>query len=53
MDKKIIHKMYCVKCRDHINVEKVDELTWKNGKRVWKSNCPHCNTVTYKIIASE
>ena len=53
MDKKIIHKMYCVKCRDHINVEEVKEETWKNGKKALKAHCPVCKTVTYKIVASE
>ena len=45
--------MYCVKCRHKVNVNNPNVVTTKSKRKALKGACPHCNTVTYKFVASD
>lgn len=44
---------YCVKCKDKKEMKNAQKVTFKNGRPAMKGNCPTCNTVMYKILASK
>jgi NAD-dependent SIR2 family protein deacetylase len=41
--------MYCVKCRQKKEVEKVTPVTMKNGKPASEAICPTCGTKMFRI----
>ena len=43
-------KGYCVKCKDHREMDEAEEVTMKNGRKAMKGKCPKCDTGMYKIL---
>ncbi|MGI6278438.1 MAG: DUF5679 domain-containing protein [Patescibacteria group bacterium] len=41
---------YCVKCREKKEVDNYETVTWKNGRRAAKANCPTCGTGMYRVL---
>lgn len=42
-------EMYCVKCRKKHDVADVKEDVTKNGRILYRGNCPECGTKTSRI----
>jgi hypothetical protein len=45
--------MYCVKCRAMVVVTGPEQFEMKSGRPAIKGKCPHCQTMTCKIIAKD
>lgn len=45
-----MEKFYCVKCKDHIEVDSYQQTQAKNGKPMFKSICPKCGTTVCKFV---
>ena len=41
---------YCVKCRKKCNMNNCHNTTSKNGRKMLKGNCVHCNTKMNKFL---
>ena len=47
-------KIFCLKCKEHREIEKVEEAYTKNGNRKYlKGVCPLCNTKVSKFLPFE
>ena len=43
---------YCVKCKAKREMENVEEVTTKNGRKALKGKCPVCGTTMMKFVSS-
>jgi len=41
---------YCVKCKEKREMNDVQEVTMKNGRKAAKGKCSTCGTGMYKIL---
>ncbi|MFN3821486.1 MAG: DUF5679 domain-containing protein [bacterium] len=44
---------YCVKCKANRPMDKVEQVTMKNGRPALKGVCSVCGTGMYKILPSK
>ena len=42
-------QVYCVKCKDKIDVENLEAVVLKNGRDAAKGVCPVCNTGVFRM----
>ncbi len=43
---------YCVKCKAKKEMQQMEEVTMKNGRKANKGKCPACGTSLFRILKS-
>ena len=41
---------YCVKCKKKVNISGAKKVTFKNGRKAMRGNCPKCNTKVFRFV---